>query len=82
MMYQYERGENSEELHRIVQAALKRQKEFRSGISFIIPVRIENCQDLRAFQDLSMETLDLSDEQNVNILIRQIKRDQQRRRKR
>jgi hypothetical protein len=82
MMYQYERGELSEELHQIVQTALERQKDFRPGISFIIPARIENCQDLRAFQDLSMKTIDISDEQNVNSIIRHIKRDQQRRKRR
>lgn len=60
--------------------ARERQKEFRSGIRFIIPVKIEDCDLLEELEEL--QAFDLTDEKKVDDLIRIIKRDFMRRGKR
>lgn len=53
--------------------ALDRQKQFRKNLSFIIPVKIEEClllDDLRCFQ-----TIDLEDFKGFEKLVNTIKRD-------
>lgn len=63
-----------------INAALDRQDEFRHGIRFIIPVQIEECPLLEDLDHL--QTIDLSNKDNIKDLISTIKRDQQRRKKR
>lgn len=57
--------------------ALEKQKEAQFGIRFIIPVKIENCPLLEKLEPL--QTLDLTDEKNMDKLIKTIKRDFEKR---
>jgi hypothetical protein len=60
--------------------ALDRQRYFKAGIRFIIPLKIEEC---KLHEDLEhLHTIDLSKQENFPELIKTIKRDQQRRKKR
>jgi hypothetical protein len=67
---------------RVIRFALERQKDAKPGTSFIIPAKIEGCPDLQELQDLLIQTIDLSKKENVELLIREIRRDQQRRKRR
>ncbi|NIM18337.1 MAG: TIR domain-containing protein, partial [Candidatus Aminicenantes bacterium] len=60
--------------------ARERQKEFRFGIRFIIPVKIEDCRLLEVLDDL--QTIDLTDETGVDRLVQTIRRDFMKRGKR
>lgn len=53
--------------------ARERQKEFRFGIRFIIPVKIDDCPFLEVLEDL--QTIDLTDENGFERLVQAIKRD-------
>jgi hypothetical protein len=57
--------------------ALERQKEFRVGIRFIIPLKIDDCELLEELDYL--QTIDLSKPDGFNKLTRTIRRDYQRR---
>jgi len=62
-----------------INLALDRQRYFRPGTRFIIPVKIDNSLLL---EDLDyLQAIDLSDKDNIKELITTIKRDQQRRKK-
>ena len=62
-----------------INMALDRQDEFQKGIRFIIPTKIEEC-DLR--EELEhLHTIDLSGKQNVDLLIKTIRRDYNQKRK-
>ena len=62
-----------------VRHALQRQQEFRFGISFIMPVKIDECELMDELANL--HTLDLIDLEQADLLIKDIRRDQQRRKK-
>ena len=64
-----------------IRLALKRQEYFMDGICFIIPTKVEECPllELEGLEDL--QTIDLTNKENVEDLISTIKRDQQRRNK-
>jgi hypothetical protein len=57
--------------------ARERALEFRPGIDFIIPVKIEECEILKTFQHL--HTIDLIGDSDIGDLTRYIKRDYERR---
>lgn len=59
--------------------AYDRMMEFRRGTKFIIPVKIEDCPLL---DDLAhLQTIDMSNKDNIEELIKTIKRDQQLRKR-
>jgi hypothetical protein len=62
-----------------IRMALERQNYFRPGIRFIIPVKIEACPLLEELEHL--QTIDLSQKEQVTELISTIKRDQERRKR-
>ena len=62
-----------------INLALKRQDYFRPGIRFILPVKIEPCEI--DWLD-HIQTLDLTREENMKDLISEIRKDNQRRKKR
>jgi hypothetical protein len=68
-------------VNREINIALDRQEEFQRGTTrFVIPVKIESCplrQDLKHLQ-----TIDLTDETNIKMLIDTIQRDFEKRKKR
>ncbi len=60
-----------------IRIAMDRQRYFRPGIRFIIPLKIEACKLL---EDLDyLQTIDLSEEDNFSEITKAIKRDWQRR---
>ena len=62
-----------------IKLALERQQEYRFGIKFIIPVKIDDSEIL---EDLDfIQTVDLSDRNNITQLVKSIRRDQERRKK-
>lgn len=60
-----------------IKMALDRQKRFRHGIRFIIPVKIEACNLLEELEHL--QAIDLSGKKNIEKLIITIRRDQKKR---
>ncbi|MCP5105305.1 MAG: toll/interleukin-1 receptor domain-containing protein [bacterium] len=60
-----------------INMSLDRQDEFRRGIRFIIPVQIEECPLLEELEHL--HTIDLSGGDNINELVKTIRRDQMKR---
>ncbi len=61
-----------------INMALDRQDKFRRGVRFIIPVKIEECPLLEELEHL--HTIDLLDRENIQEVIKSIKRDQLKRR--
>ncbi len=62
-----------------INAALDRQLQFRRGISFIIPVQIDDTRLLEDFKPL--QAVDLKDPNNIGKLFTAISRDQQLRKR-
>jgi MinD-like ATPase involved in chromosome partitioning or flagellar assembly len=62
---------------REINIALERTKEFRPGIRFIIPVKIEKCNLLEYLEHLN--TFDLTDKADIKKLINTIQRDFEKR---
>lgn len=62
-----------------IRLALERQNYFRPGIRFIVPTKVEDCPLVEELEHL--QTIDLSDKENVKDLISTLKKDQQRRNK-
>ena len=62
-----------------IELACKRKMKFRKDIKFIIPVRIEDCVLLENLAHL--QTIDMSNKDNIEELIKTIKRDQQLRKR-
>lgn len=60
-------------VNREINSAMDRKKEFRKGSRFIIPVKIEKCPLLEDVTDL--QTVDLTDINNIKELTSTIKRD-------
>lgn len=65
-------------VNREINEAIDRKKEFRAGITFIIPVKIDDCKYLEELKDI--QSFDLTDEKNIKELISKIKRDFEERR--
>jgi hypothetical protein len=59
--------------------ALKRQGQLRGDVTFVIPVKIDNCNILPDLQSLHVETIDLQEDTGVDKIVQAIKRDFQRR---
>ncbi len=66
----------------VIRFALERQKYVKPGTSFIIPVKIEDCPVLQELRDIPIQTINVSNEENIKIVISTIRRDQQLRKKR
>ena len=64
-------------VNREMNLARERALEFRPGIDFIIPVKIEECEILKTFQHL--HTIDLIGDADIGELAKHIKRDYERR---
>ena len=62
-----------------IHLAIERQKEVRFGISFILPVTIDESKPLEELAHI--QSTDLRDLNNVEQLLKTIRRDQQRRKK-
>ena len=62
-----------------IRLALERQNYFRPGIRFIVPTKVEDCSLVEELEHL--QTIDLSDKENIKKLISTLKKDQQRRNK-
>ncbi|MGE5340383.1 MAG: KGGVGR-motif variant AAA ATPase [Candidatus Omnitrophota bacterium] len=62
---------------REINEARDRQKEFRAGFRFIIPLKIGNCKILEDLEDLQTFSIDTPD--NITELIRLIHRDYEKR---
>ncbi len=62
-----------------IHLAIERQKEVRFGISFILPVKIDESEPLEELAHI--QSTDLRDLNNVEQLLKTIRRDQQRRKK-
>jgi hypothetical protein len=59
--------------------AFKRQTRFRADVTFIIPVRIDDCGIPQDLKNLHVETVDLQGGGGVDKIVQAIKRDFQRR---
>jgi hypothetical protein len=64
-------------VHKEISLALERQRSFKFGIRFVIPVKIEECPLLEVLEPL--QSLDLTDETNFDRMVQTIKRDYKKR---
>jgi hypothetical protein len=62
-----------------LQEAFKRQDRFRADVTFIIPVKIDDCVIPPDLKNRHVETIDLQGDQGVEKIVQAIKRDFQRR---
>ena len=80
MIKQYH--QNGSRCNQLIQYALQQQNE-KPNRTFLIPVTINaNSKDLLESQDLSHKPIDISDNKNIQIVIKKITQDWQRRKRR